>query len=77
MDFEVTLGEKLYNFICPCLLPTRIKDESKIFIDNVELKLNHITNKHCLSVALGDLHPSLRFDSRMMLHSPWFLRLIL
>lgn len=57
MDFEVTLRERLYNFICPCWLPTRIKDESKTFIDNVELKLNHITNKHCLSVALGDLHP--------------------
>ena len=60
INFEVKIGDKTCNFVSLYRSPSQTKDESKNFIKNLQLDLEHIANKSpFLIVVLGD------FNARM------------
>ena len=57
INFEISFGRKLCNFISLCCSPRQSLDVSEKFADNFELNLDKITNKNSyLIVTLGDFN---------------------
>ena len=57
INFEITFGGKICNFISLYCSPSQTSDNFKDFVDNLELNLDKITNKSLYLLAvLGDFN---------------------
>ena len=57
MNFEISFGGKICNFISLCRSPSQSSDTFEDFADNLELNLDKIANKSpYLLVALGNFN---------------------
>ena len=55
MNFEISFGGKICNFISLYRLPSQLSETFEDFVDNLELNLDKIANKSpYLLVVLGD-----------------------